>query len=838
MINKSFYLSAIKHGCHILMAAMLIVFNSCVKEDFISPDEDSELIRFEIRNDGWNHINSKSSVRIMHGQSVEDTLYLHVSSYDNQATSTKAAPVTTESFYGSFGLSAFKYQGEWTEQLQPDFICNEAVLEEDGWATSYLWPGSVYKVQFFAYAPYGCDGLVVSDKSHYGSPTLTYEVPDLAQDQTDIVVSATGELSGKSVSSAELSFSHIMTSVRILTGENVIPGRITKISLNGVYGEGVYSYASNSWRPSQIKDFIQRTDLTVDGSVDQPLMDDSYTFMMIPQTLPDGASISIEFEDPFTEETHNLSASIAGVVFPLGETIIFKIETSSMSIEPVLEIDMPSFTYEGNSNSFYVASYTKFISDGETSIVPVPWTAEFVEEDGNGGYRTIEIPDWIRHIRVDSYGSVYAEPLAVSAYPQDYIYERPHDSVLKSAKPVSGVFDLSTDGGAELMSTSNCYIVSAPGTYSFPLVYGNAIKDGADNPSAYRRITEGITTDFVNHLNAKITDPYIYNNVNCVPYDAVLVWQDARNLVTDVRLDADKKNLLFDIDSENICQGNAVLAVRNSSGTIMWSWHVWVTDCDAKGGLVEIKDESQNVYKVMPYSIGECFVEAKTYPERTAIFQIRQDHTNLVKRVVIKQEKKVIEWASATTYQWGYKNPMVPWSGVEDSTDTKVWYDASGNEHSQCFEQSYSSSISYRIQHPDSYRGSFSNAYWDMSYIWNNAVVFDNSNSCSYSYEVGRTIKTIYDPSPRGFVIMPHFVSLIMDTYPLTYVGPYTYEYDIDGHKLRFSYSGSREPDDGDEMMLNMNSWSSLYRMKLCEPFTSYGACDSYAFQIRSIAEL
>ena len=64
---------------------------------------------------------------------------------------------------------------------------------------------------------------------------------------------------------------------------------------------------------------------------------------------------------------------------------------------------------------------------------------------------------------------------------------------------------------------------------------------------------------FVNHLDAAITDPYIYNNAGCTPLDAVLVWQDEENLVTNVRLSSDKHSLTFDVPQATIKQGNACL---------------------------------------------------------------------------------------------------------------------------------------------------------------------------------------------------------------------------------------------------------------------------------------
>ena len=71
--------------------------------------------------------------------------------------------------------------------------------------------------------------------------------------------------------------------------------------------------------------------------------------------------------------------------------------------------------------------------------------------------------------------------------------------------------DLSYDYNGQ-MNTANCYVVTHPGYYKLPLVYGNAIKNGAPNAIAYGEGT-GSTT-FVNHLDLQIKDPYIYNNKN------------------------------------------------------------------------------------------------------------------------------------------------------------------------------------------------------------------------------------------------------------------------------------------------------------------------------------
>ena len=494
------------------MAAMLIIlFNSCIKEN-IPEIKESNQIRFELKDDGWNAIKSKTSVRHLSGPSFQDTLYVHISSTDEGIAQTKANSVTTENFHKSLGLTAFKYSGDWSESLCPNYIYNEQLTEESNWTSSHLWPGSFFNIKFFAYAPYGCKNLTLSGKDYCGTPLLTYEVPDKAEDQTDLTVATTGEISGASVPAASLSFSHILTGVRILTGENIIPGKITKVSINGIYGKGTYSYASNSWELDAIKNFTQNTDIAISGNAGQSIMDETLTYMLMPQTLPEGATLTIDFIDNLTQTSHQLQANISGIVLPIGEMVTFRIETLSLAVESVLEVEIPAFTYDGGMASCSIKSYSTLTTSSISKTVASPWTAEFVEEDGNGGYRAIEQPEWIDISETSGNGGTYTSRIVITVAPQVMTQTTPHDDVLKAAAPVSGIYDLSTQGGTESMNTANCYIVNAPGTYSLPLVYGNAIKNGNANPEAYTQPLSQFSGKFVNHRNVAITDPYIYNN--------------------------------------------------------------------------------------------------------------------------------------------------------------------------------------------------------------------------------------------------------------------------------------------------------------------------------------
>ncbi|MBO5626683.1 MAG: hypothetical protein J5953_12975 [Prevotella sp.] len=63
-----------------------------------------------------------------------------------------------------------------------------------------------------------------------------------------------------------------------------------------------------------------------------------------------------------------------------------------------------------------------------------------------------------------------------------------------------------------------------------------------------------------------------------------LVWKDvSTDIVTDLAVSGDF--LTFSVPQSAIMQGNAVVAVKDGDGKIMWSWHLWFTDSGALSGV-------------------------------------------------------------------------------------------------------------------------------------------------------------------------------------------------------------------------------------------------------------
>lgn len=760
------------------------LFASC-RDDLEAPILSGEGIHFSVSEDSDWRITRGSASRMEEAPSLQDSLlevlplqttdgghglYLHAFltekasavCTDGKEAVTRSAPVETATFYDSFGVLASVYTGTWNEAAcLPDYMYNVKVTKASGWTTSYRWPGGGRHIRFFAYAPYNGQGIVLSDKTKTGIPTVAYTVPAAVADQKDLLVAASAAMAGNTSSTAPLTFVHALTAVRFTTGDDMLAGRITKITLKGVYGSGMHTMGSDSWGAYGMKrDFEQTLSAVADGSADQEITPVAATFMMLPQTLPQGASIEVVYTDDLTSTQRTLTASIAGKKWPMGKTVTYRISTTSIVVTPTFSVTAPAdFSYIGGSKNYSVTSYAVVSRPGDaTQTVPVAWMAEFVEDDGSGGYNVIVRPDWLANFTASGSGGTSPSTFAAEIAAQQGITSNPHNDVLQAAPAVSGTYDLSTVGGTTAMQTANCYLVNAPGTYSLPLVYGNAIDyakypANGKNTSAYVSNSSGtnVLQIFVNHLNAAITDPYIYNNANCAPRDAVLVWQDEQNLVTNVRLAPDGHNLIFDVSQATIKQGNAIVAVRDADNRIMWSWHIWVTDYRLGDDIKTVFSKNNKSYRMMPVNVGWCDAETTTYDARSVKVRFTQAETRVTQVITLTQIAHTSQKLGNQPYfQFGRKDPMLAGFGNRSSSQNKHCY----SEHYP-FDHTGGggASIGGAIQNPHRfYRDkrlveADPDDWCSSSYtnLWGDVPVSGSLFSDAMFY------KTIYDPSPVGY---------------------------------------------------------------------------------------
>ena len=96
------------------------------------------------------------------------------------------------------------------------------------------------------------------------------------------------------------------------------------------------------------------------------------------------------------------------------------------------------------------------------------------------------------------------------------------------------------------LGTSNCYIVHASGTYKFKMTKGNS-SETVGTVAAVRVLWESFGTA-----------------VSPKPFE----------LISATGMDGDYA--LFEIP-QDYKEGNAVIAAYDAAGTILWSWHIWLT---------------------------------------------------------------------------------------------------------------------------------------------------------------------------------------------------------------------------------------------------------------------
>lgn len=290
---------------------------------------------------------------VMRSPDTDDTLCvqtvisdgINVTSFEGGAAATRGVPVTSLETYDSFHV-----QAHCTDNGTPvsQFYMDDNATNSDGtvWSTSQVryWPGENRTLQFFAWAP--ANAAFTATPGSPESTTFEYEVPALAADQKDIVVATTDPYVGNYEQQVPLTFKHILTAVKFETGSQMQPGTIKSVALKGVKKSGTYkafptgSTGEGTWTLNDATaDYTQGLNKTTTGTETNgtPVTTEEGTFMMLPQTLPDGAEVEVVFQDGTSGQERTMSASIAGTQWPQGKTVTYK-----LSITPEYELEFIS----------------------------------------------------------------------------------------------------------------------------------------------------------------------------------------------------------------------------------------------------------------------------------------------------------------------------------------------------------------------------------------------------------------------------------------------------------------------------------------------------------------
>ena len=288
---------------------------------------------------------------------------------------------------------------------------------------------------------------------------------------------------------------------------------------------------------------------------------------------------------------------------------------------------------------------------GKTQELTVENDAKSSDGKGTGKYTSsitglrYETVYYVRAYATNSAGTAYGEALKFTT----------------GALDINNVTDLAAAG------TANCYIVSESGVYKFPTVKGNS-SDSVGSVSSAEVLWETFGTSTV---------PEVGDLVASVAY---------------------KDGQIILETPEEYKEGNAVVAAKSSDGTILWSWHIWLTD-QPQGQVYynnagTMMDRNLGATSATPGDVG----------------------------------------ALGLLYQWGRKDPFLGSSSISSNVEAK----STGTWPSSVTASTSKGNVDYATANPMTFIKADSSSEYDWHYSSRNNDLWKSS-------------KTIYDPCPADW---------------------------------------------------------------------------------------
>ena len=219
-------------------------------------------------------------------------------------------------------------------------------------------------------------------------------------------------------------------------------------------------------------------------------------------------------------------------------------------------------------------------------------------------------------------------------------------------------------------STANCYIVPESGAYKFKPVKGNSATS-VGSVSSVAVLWESFGTS---------TTPSVGDLIKLVSYS---------------------DGYIYFLTADTFKEGNAVIAAKDASGEILWSWHIWFTD-QPQGQVYY-----NNVGTMMDRNLGATSVTPGDVG------------------------------ALGLLYQWGRKDPFLGSSSISSNTVAK----STISWPSPVSTNSSRGTVSYVTANPTTFVTAGSSSDYDWHYSSRDNTLWTTSDKT----------KSIYDPCPVGW---------------------------------------------------------------------------------------
>lgn len=727
-----------------------------------------------------------------------------------RANITTLEKLTDFSSTGVRGTAANAIDKEWFNEEKTR---NNGILYNTrSW--SWLQPhGRFYAV--YPESTNGSNGIKFSKPNGTAAPSIEFTVNTDVRKQVDLMTACSGNVQYATRFQAprtNLQFRHALTAIRFAVGQNLSFNKTIKdITLKNVLIKSKYTlsndlngagaawdhsgnntrgnvtlsnvnYNTNENANSIVRD---RSKYSNSNETNLTKLDDNYTFYMIPQDLDNKVTAEILFTDG-----SKISVPLKGS-WKAGTTRTYKLsEKNSSWTYTITAIDPNAVAYNATQANYQIESYRQ-APDGTKQ--PVAWKVIGYSLDEGKSWSTTK-PSWLKSLSKEQGNGGTAADQGTATLGTDIVdLAAERNNTLQNATPLgtsAAPYNLSNaTGAAAVQNTANCYVISAPGHYMIPLVYGNAIKNGQTNSSAYQKGCEANNTlkNFVDQEGYAITDPWIEktnNGANRGIDLAWTIWSDEKDLVklasNNGLYRAADGNLYikFEVTKENIKSGNAVVAVRRSWQTqrqeqrqqgrkkvwvtvtethqqTLWSWHLWFAPKNALDKIT-VTNKQGNKYDFTNEALGwkpTAWKGTSYSTPRTVKVKVEQTQgNNGVKQdavITITQKPATTSRTGYTTlYQWGRKDAF-PGTTATLAVNTINW-----NAGSEMYMQTI-------LQNPQNYftagyKGNVLDAATGFAKYYTFYNLWSMNNTSAYAENQANSqtvVKTIYDPSPVGFSV-------------------------------------------------------------------------------------
>ena len=631
------------------------------------------------------------------------------------------------------------------------------------WSIAQPW------ARFFAVYPSkdSYSKLTINDMaSADNAPSVDFTVEPNVNDQKDFMTACTGKVHYATQGehpTTSLDFRHALTAIRFAVGQNLSWNKtIDKVEIRNAIMTSKYKLSSefNGTGADWDNTAATRGNATLSGvsvstsrNPNVTIMGntgDNFTFYMIPQVLT-GNNVKVN--------VHCTDGTVIDVVlkgeWKAGTTRTYKLSQTNSNWNYVLTSTNPAnaVAYDQETSGPYtITSYRE--NNGTRQAVP--WKVIGYSVD-NGATWTTNKPDWLTSLSKESGdGAPYSAESGTATLKKAEMIDmlKVRNDGLKNATPLGSAsvpYNLSNStGAATVENTANCYVISAPGHYRIPLVYGNAIKNGNDNPSSYKTSNTGtyILTNFKDHLGNNIDNPWIEKTnggANAGIDGAKIVWADEANLVhlsaSPIKQDGGNAYLDFEVKPSDIKSGNAVVAVTKG-GVVVWSWHLWFAPQSALD-KIEVTNNQGIKYNFTTETTGWKPTKWNgTIYQKPRTVKIRVEHSvanngmKLFTDISIVQKPGNTREGYTTLYQYGRKDAFPGTDVIPNGSFTK-----DAGDHM---------SITNSIQNPQNFYR-YGGSWFDTppaGYSYYNLWSADNTTT---GFNDNAVIKTVYDPCPVGF---------------------------------------------------------------------------------------